>query len=62
MKAIVKMINGEEFTITGDIASSIHGYFTQKEGANLALPIVWVGDDSCVINFNHAISVKFSKE
>jgi hypothetical protein len=62
MRATVKMVNGEEFVITGDVATSIHGYFTQKVGANVSLPIVWVGDNACVINLNHAISVKFSKE
>jgi hypothetical protein len=61
MRIDVKMVNGEEFVITGDVAESVYGYFTNKEGANETLPLGWVSDYELAINFDHAISVKFSK-
>lgn len=59
MKAIVKTVDGNEFTITGDLATNIYTYLTQNKGASLSLPLLWVGDGEAFLNFANAVNVKF---
>lgn len=62
MKAIIKMINGEEFTVTGDIVNDLHVYFTDKTGAVVKNSLGWLSTSDDAINLKHAVSIKFESE
>ncbi|MDQ0270754.1 hypothetical protein [Cytobacillus purgationiresistens] len=62
MKAIIKMVNGEEFTVTGDLVSDLHDYFTGPTGAVEKIPIGWLSTPIDAINLKHAVSIKFESE
>lgn len=59
MKAIVKTVDGGEFTFIGAIVKDLKAYYTQDTGAYLSKPIGWVGTGEMFINFDHVVSVKF---
>lgn len=59
MEAIVKTIDGGEFTMTGDLVTNLYTFLTQKKGMSFSVPIMWVGDGETFINFTHVVSVRF---
>lgn len=59
MKAIVKTVDGGEFTFIGAIVKDLKAYYTQDSGTFLAKPLMWVGNGETFINFDHVISIQF---
>lgn len=64
MKAIVKAVNGEEFTISDPQATSIYQYMNPESatGRRTDLPLGWVSAPNMGINFAHVVTVRFEVE
>lgn len=62
-KAVIKMTNGNDYTITGPIVNDLYEAINaDREGATISRNIGWVSVRSHAINMKYAENIVFTKE
>lgn len=59
MKAIVKTVDGSEFTLIGDKVDYLHSYLRRTVCSFQAPTLLWIGDDETFINTARVVSIQF---
>lgn len=64
MKAVVKTVTGETYTLNSDVTNDLLPYFTGKPGQSYTSPLGWVtyfsdNGNRVAINIAHVVHIEF---